>query len=156
MTPPNPQIFAFETDFAGALYCIPMVVRRKLDQCGVKVSLKQWNRFTLEERERLVAQGCETAEEVEAYGRYVVSLIEARTHTAAELLEKDPGRDWNDTAQVPARLIDYANNLGVRPPSVAQWAALAPLQRFALFKLTRPGHSNDNFIPAMREFGLIG
>jgi hypothetical protein len=28
-------------------------------------------------------------------------------------------------------------------------------QRFALFKLTRPNHDNDNFIPAMREFGLL-
>jgi hypothetical protein len=151
----NPQIFAFETDFAGALYCIPMVVRRKLDQCGVKVSLKQWNRFALEERERLVAQGCETPEEVEFYGGYVVSLIQARTQEPAELVNRDPGRDWNDTTLVPARLIDYANNLNIRPPSLQQWTALAPLQRFALFKLTRPGHSNDNFIPAMREFGLL-
>lgn len=30
------------------------------------------------------------------------------------------------------------------------------LQRFALYKLTRPGHDNDNFLPAMREFGLVG
>jgi hypothetical protein len=151
----NPQIFAFETDFAGALYCIPMVVRRKLDQCGVKVSLKQWNRFALDEREQLVAQGCDSSEDVEAYRRCVVSLIEARTQDAAQFVDKDAGLEWNDATQVPARMIAYADNLGVRPPSVAQWAALTPLQRFALFKLTRPGHSNDNFIPAMREFGLI-
>lgn len=149
------EIFRFETDFAGALYCIPMVVRRKLDQCGVKVSLKQWNRFALEEREQLVERSCETDAEVDAYGRYVVGLIQARTQSPAELVNKDPGRDWNDTTQVPRRLIDYANNLNIRPPTVDQWAALTPLQRFALFKLTRPGHSNDNFIPAMREFGLI-
>ena len=36
-----------------------------------------------------------------------------------------------------------------------QWAALAPLQRFALYKLTRPGHKNENFLPAMREFTLL-
>ena len=149
------HIFAFETDFAGALYCIPMVVRRKLDQCGVKVSLKQWNRFALEEREQLVTRSCETESDVNEYGRLVVELIQARTQSPAELVAKDPGRDWNDTTHVPQRLIDYANNLNVRPPTLQQWAALAPLQRFALFKLTRPGHSNDNFIPAMREFGLI-
>jgi hypothetical protein len=33
---------------------------------------------------------------------------------------------------------------------------LSVLQRFALFKLTRPGHDNDNLEPAMREFGLLG
>ena len=149
------RIFKFETDFAGALYCIPMAVRRKLDRCGVKVSLKQWNRFPLEEREQLVAQGCETQDEVEAYARSVVTLIETRTQDAPQLVDKDAGLEWNDTAQVPARLIDYADDLEVHPPTLSQWAALTPLQRFALFKLTRPGHSNDNFLPAMKEFGLL-
>lgn len=39
-------------------------------------------------------------------------------------------------------------------PSPQQWASLTTLRRFALFKLTRPGHDNDNFVPAMLEFGL--
>ena len=151
----SPHIFDFELDFAGALYCIPMVVRRKLDLCGIKVSLKQWNRFALEERETLVAQGCETAEEVEAYTRRVATLIETRTPDTPQFMAKDPGAEWNDTARVPQRLIEYAEGLEIHPPTLQQWVALSPLQRFALFKLTRPGHTNDNFVPAMREFGLI-
>lgn len=149
------EIFAFETDFAGALYCIPMVVRRKLDLCGVKVSLKEWNRFALEEREQLVAQGCESAAEVEAYTQYVAGLIQIRTQHPAQLLDKDAGTEWNAADRVPQRVIDYAIEREVAPPTVNQWAALTPLQRFALFKLTRPGHSNENFLPAMREFGLL-
>lgn len=62
---------------------------------------------------------------------------------------------WADAEVVPARIRDWARGLGVVPPSSEQWAALAPLQRFALFKLTRPGHSNENFLPAMREFALL-
>lgn len=151
----SPEIFAFEKDFAGALYCIPMVVRRKLDLCGVKVSLKQWNRFELDERERLVAQSCEAPEEIDAYARSVVGLIEARTQQPAQLLERDTGVEWNGTDSVPQRVIDYSIERGVRPPTLAQWTMLTPLQRFAVFKLTRPGHSNENFVPAMREFGLI-
>ena len=150
----SPEIFDFELDFAGALYCIPMVVRRKLDRCGIKVSLKQWNRFALEEREQLVAQGCETREEIDAYASGVARLIETRTPDAPQFMDKDLGLEWNDSANVPSRLVEYANNLEVFPPTLEQWAALTPLQRFALFKLTRPGHSNDNFLPAMREFGL--
>jgi hypothetical protein len=151
----SPEIFQFEKDFAGALYCIPMVVRRKLDRCGVKVSLKQWNRFTLEEREQMVAQSCETPEEVDAYARYVVEAIERRTNEPAQLLERDDGAEWNGASRVPERVVDYSMERGVRPPTTEQWAALTPLQRFAIFKLTRPGHSNENFVPAMREFGLI-
>lgn len=149
------EIFQFEKDFAGALYCIPMAVRRKLDLCGVKVSLKQWNRFALEERERMVAQSCETPAEVDEYSRYVTNVIENRTDEPAKLLERDDGAEWNDAKSVPQRVLDYSIERNVRPPTIAQWAALTPLQRFAIFKLTRPGHSNENFVPAMREFGLI-
>jgi len=149
------EIFQFEKDFAGALYCIPMAVRRKLDLSGVKVSLKQWNRFTLEERERMVAQSCETSGESDDYGRFVVSVIEARTSEPAQVLERDDGAEWNDTNSVPQRVVDYSMERDVVPPTPAQWAALSPLQRFAIFKLTRPGHTNENFVPAMREFGLI-
>lgn len=151
----SPEIFQFEKDFAGALYCIPMVVRRKLDLSGVKVSLKQWNRFELEERERMVSQPCETREEIDAYALYVTGVIQKRTQEPAQLIERDAGADWNDGASVPQRVIDYSIERDVTPPTAAQWAALTPLQRFSIFKLTRPGHCNENFVPAMREFGLI-
>lgn len=36
-----------------------------------------------------------------------------------------------------------------------QWAALHPLQRFALVKLVRPGHEGHNIGPALKEFGLL-
>ena len=151
----NSTIFAFETDFAGALYCIPMAVRRKLDLCGVKVSLKQWNRFSIEERERLVAQGCNTPDETDAYQRQVASLIQTRAGDTPEFLDRDAGAEWKDASTVPQRLIEYCAERDAPPPSQPQWAALSELQRFALFKLTRPGHTNQNFVPAMREFGLI-
>lgn len=151
----SPEIFQFEKDFAGALYCIPMVVRRKLDLSGVKVSLKQWNRFELEERERMVSQPCETRAEIDAYALYVTGVIQKRTQEPAQLIERDAGAEWNDGARVPQRVIDYSIERDVTPPTAAQWAALTPLQRFSIFKLTRPGHSNENFVPAMREFGLI-
>jgi hypothetical protein len=148
-------IFQFETDFAGALYCIPMAVRRKLDLCGVKVSLKQWNRFTLEEREALVARACDTPEQTDAYQREVAHLLQTRAGDTPQFLDRDAGTEWKDTSVVPQRLIDYCQERGVSAPSSTQWAALTELQRFAVFKLTRPGHTNENFIPAMREFGLI-
>jgi hypothetical protein len=148
-------IFEFETDFAGALYCIPMAVRRKLDLCGVKVSLKQWNHFTLEQREHLVSRECDTPDETAAYEREIVRLLDARAGDTPEFLDRRAGKEWKDASVVPQRLIDYSQERGVSAPTLAQWAALTELQRFALFKLTRPGHTNENFVPAMREFGLI-
>jgi hypothetical protein len=148
-------IFDFETDFAGSLYCIPMCVRLKLDICGIKLSLKQWNRIPEAERRKLIEEPCDLRAHIDAYRAVLIQLIENWTSSAPEEVEMDPAPPWADASCAPARLVAYSAAQGVPPPSQAQWGSLSPLQRFALFKLTRPGHSNDNFIPAMREFGML-
>jgi len=152
---PYPGVFRFEVDFGGTLRCIPMSVRMKLDQTGIKLSLKQWNRIPAPERRELVERPCTTSPDAEAYKQYLVSLIEAHTRSAVEFVPLEAAPLWADSATVPERIREWAHALGVAPPSTEQWRALTPVQRFALFKLTRPGHSNDNFLPAMREFSLL-
>jgi hypothetical protein len=147
-------IFDFETDFAGTLHCIPMSVRFKLDQCGIKLSLKQWNRLASEERRELVKRTCGTLQHVQLYKEYLAKLIETRASSAVEVVATDANPEWADAERVPLRIISYATALTVTPPSLEQWGILTPLQRFALFKLTRAGHDNDNFVPAMQEFGI--
>jgi hypothetical protein len=150
-----PGIFAFELDFGGTLRCIPMSVRMKLDQTGIKLSLKQWNKLPAEGRRLLVEESCNQPGNIESFKQDLISLIEKSTMTSVELVPIDESPPWADPALVPERLCVWARNLGVAAPSSEQWAALTPLQRFALFKLTRPGHSNENFIPAMREFSVL-
>ncbi|MGC1523752.1 MAG: nitrate reductase associated protein [Steroidobacteraceae bacterium] len=152
---PYPGVFVFELDFGGTLRCIPMSVRLKLDQAGIKLSLKQWNKLPPEERRQLVEQPCDELPQIESYKQNLMSLIEKFTMTSVELMAVDGSPPWTDPAVVPERVSVWARSLEVAPPSREQWAALSPLQRFALFKLTRPGHSNSNFIPAMREFSLL-
>lgn len=148
-------VFGFELDFAGELYCIPMSVRRKLDLAGVKVSLRQWNRFTLEDRQRLLASPCDTPAGIEAYRQEVARLVEARVEERPQFMEPDSGAEWNGARGVPPRVIEYCVERGVPAPDAAQWMSLSADQRFAVFKLTRPGHRNENFLPAMREFRLV-
>jgi hypothetical protein len=152
---PYPGVFAFEVDFGGTLRCIPMSVRMKLDQTGIKLSLKQWNRLPPDERRQLTERPCDDPAQTESYKQSLISLIERFTRTAVELAPLDHSPPWANAAVVPERINTWARSLGVPPPSPDQWAALTPVQRFALFKLTRPGHSNDNFIPAMREFSIL-
>ena len=148
-------IFAFELDFAGTLRCIPMIVRFKLDLAGVKVTLRQWSRFGLHERQELVERSCEGEATVRAYRSYVLEIITLRADEPLIDLPVDPRPIWAETDHVPERLARYARDLDLAPPSLEQWRAITPLQRFTLFKLTRPGHDNDNFEPAMHEFGLL-
>jgi hypothetical protein len=148
-------IFDFELDFAGALYCIPMSVRLKLDNVGVKVSLKQWNKLTRDERAELLARPCDTGPARQAYKGFLTSAIEARTGTRPQELPIDAQPQWDDAAQVPGQVSHYFVEKGLAAMTQAQWAELTPLQRFALIKLTRPGHSNNNFMPALKEFGVL-
>jgi len=148
-------IFGFEADFAGALYCIPMAVRLKLDNCGVKVSLKQWNRLAREQRDELLARPCDTPQSTESYRSYLIASIEARTGEAPQNLRIDPQPDWIEPSRIPSQVSSYLDAQGLPPLSQPQWAALAPLQRYALIKLTRAGHSNSNLVPALREFGIL-
>jgi hypothetical protein len=152
---PYPGVFRFEVDFGGTLRCIPMSVRMKLDQTGIKLSLKQWNRIPPAPRRELVERPCNSAEETEAYRKLLVSQIETHTRTPVEFAPLDAAPPWTDARAVPERIREWARGLSVAPPSIDQWAALTPLQRFALFKLSRPGHRNENFLPAMREFELL-
>jgi hypothetical protein len=149
------RIFDFESDFGGDLHCIPMCVRLMLDLTGIKLSLKQWNRFSQETRRTLVQLECEAAIDISAYRAYLVDRITAETFTMIDFAETGGLSEWQNRSVVPARLIAYARSLGISPPSIHQWTELSDLQRFTLFKLTRPDHDNDNFVPAMTEFSLI-
>lgn len=148
-------VFAFEIDFGGTLRCIPMSVRMKLDQTGIKLSLKQWNKLPPTERRQLIERHCDDHNETASYRVFLISLVHKYTKTPVELAPIDKASPWTNRAAVPERICKWAHNLGIAPPSIKQWAVLTPLQRFTLFKLTRPGHSNDNFLPAMREFSIF-
>ena len=53
-----------ETDDLG---WIPRSVRDKLDQVGIKLHLKEWQAFPLEDRQALCALPCRTAVEKKAF-----------------------------------------------------------------------------------------
>lgn len=92
--------------------------------------------------------------DITSYKHYLVGLIEARALETAVILPIDNYPEWAEKNQVPRRVVDHAIAHGLTPPPIERWMMLTPLQRFALFKLTRPGHDNDNFVPAMQEFGF--
>jgi hypothetical protein len=149
------RMFAFESDFVASLRCVPMAVRLKLDRCGIKLTLRQWSRFTREDRQRLLLAACATPREIAEYHRELTALVALRTGEVAKPLADTPCGQWEVAYRLPAVVADYARSIGFAPPTLGQWAALSPLQRFALIKLTRDNHDNVNFVPAMREFGLV-
>ena len=148
------DFFAFEADFVESLRCIPMQVRFKLDTCGVKLKLHQWNQFDHGDRARLVEQPCDSPDTIQTYRADLHTLIVERTGETATDLAIDPAPPWLDATTIPDSVQHQAQTLGV---AIApdHWAALSPLQRFALIKLSRSHHENSNFLPALREFGVV-
>ncbi|GBR05241.1 nitrate reductase associated protein [Acetobacter oeni] len=151
----NATIFEFERDFAGSLRCIPMIARQKLDIVGIKMTLRQWSRLTHQERSRLVHMPCDTNAEQDTYRLLVQDLIAARADEPIRFLSTQGLEDWQQAGCIPAAVLSQAQTDGVLPPTLHQWAALAPLQRFALIKLARSRHENENFVPALKEFGVL-
>ncbi|MCX7592174.1 MAG: nitrate reductase associated protein [Fischerella sp.] len=147
------EFFQFEADFVNSLRCIPMQVRYKLDTCGIKLKLSDWNHMTQLERQNLVELPCTTESEIQAYRKYIQELILQRTGTPAVELPIEAHPAWMDASTVPISVREKAQEVGVSITTEC-WSNLTPLQRFALIKLSRPGHENKNFIPALREFNL--
>ena len=147
------QFFQFESDFVEALRCIPMQVRYKLDHCGVKLKLSHWNHFTQDDRQALVALPCEAEAEIQAYRSLLHQLVANRTGGTATDLAIDSAPAWLDVEHLPKEVQAKAEEIGT-PISLDRWKTLTSLQRFALIKLSRSSHENNNFLPALQEFGL--
>ncbi|MBD2092329.1 nitrate reductase associated protein [Microcoleus sp. FACHB-1515] len=146
--------FQFEQDFVDSLRCIPMQVRYKLDTCGVKLKLSHWSHFTEAERQAIVNAPCETDSEIEDYRNLVQQFVTQHMGTPAGTLAIDPHPAWLNGNSVPAEVQEKAIEFGVAI-DLPRWNALTPLQRFVLIKLSRPGHENKNFQPALTEFHLV-
>jgi hypothetical protein len=145
--------FGFEADFVDSLRCIPMAVRLRLDVTGVKLKLNEWSKLGQAERLALAKNPCRSDAEMSAYREGLFRLVEKTSATRPSMLLDLPDPVWEDPTRVPAQVLEQAKALGLEFPGEA-WASLSPLQRFALTKLSRPGHENRNFLPAFREFGL--
>jgi hypothetical protein len=146
-------LFQFESEFVTDLRCIPMLVRYKLDTCGVKLKLSHWNQFSQEERQQLVEKDCTKPEEIESYRDWLQKLVIKYNNSPASELTIDPHPDWMNGENIPDIVQEKAEEMGIKL-TVEKWKLLTPVQRFALIKLSRPSHENKNFLPAIQEFNL--
>jgi hypothetical protein len=157
MTQPSVHLdafFQFEADFVESLRCIPMQVRMKLDTCGIKLKLHQWHQFTYDERQYLVDAPCDAPDQVKAYRDTLQHLVFNHTGESAKELTIDANPPWHSAEAIPESVLTQAADLEISL-TLDHWARLSPLQRFALIKLSRSNHENSNFVPALREFGVV-
>jgi len=149
------EYFQFEQDFMeDNIRCIPMIVRFKLDACGIKLKLKEWSKMTIEEREQLALLPVDSTVDLDIYRSYVLRIVHSHTGENATLLPTNNMHNlWSSVNALPTVLEEKLGESKMSI-SITQWKSLTVLQRFTLLKLTKPGHENKNFPKAMKEFGL--
>ena len=149
----NAVYFAFESDFVDSLRCIPMVVRYKLDTCGLKLKLPEWLKLSRAEKQELATLPCYTPAQIASYRQYVLDVVQQRCQqTVGDLSAVDAV--WDNLGVVPEEVKQKALEWACAPLTLVQWMRLDVLQRFALVKLSRSGHEGRNLPRALREFGL--
>jgi hypothetical protein len=147
------RCFAFEADFVNDLRCLPMAVRRKLDLAGVKLKLVHWNGLDPAEREELLGWP-DDATAIARLRRWLVERSLTLPDGPARTMEPATAAAWQQADQPPAELLASCTQLGLtlRPQG---WADLEELERFALVKLSHPGHEHRNLPRALQEFQLL-
>lgn len=146
--------FRFEEDFVDpGIRCIPMIVRFKLDACGIKLKLAEWSSMSAAERMDLATAPCVTGDEVADYRETLCALISNRTGVQATEIPVPENPPWSQTDAIPPEVRQQSLETGYHL-SLGQWQRLSDLQRFALVKLSSPGHENKNFPRAVAEFGM--
>ena len=145
--------FGFEADFSADLRCIPMAVRRKLDLDGVTLKLQHWSELGEAERGELLAWADDAAA-IEVLRENLLARSAALSAGQAKELPRPCGEPWQQAEQLPAVLASSCAQLDLELRS-GGWAELDELQRFALVKLSHPGHEHRNLPRALAEFGLL-
>jgi hypothetical protein len=151
--PRHRRCFAFEAEFSGSLRCIPMAVRRKLDLAGVKLKLVHWHGLSMAERERLLTWRDDAAA-IEALREWLLERSHELPEGPAKPLERACGTSWQQGDRVPEVLEQACHQLQL-PLRPEAWPLLDELERFALVKLSHPGHEHRNLPFALREFGAL-
>lgn len=156
--PPGPKelhnrIFDFEADFSGDLRCLPMAVRRKLDLAGVKLKLVHWHGLSPAERLRLLEWN-DDGPSLQELRDWLLERSNGLAEGPAKPMEPARSCAWQQAGTLPGEVGLSCTQLGLKIEPQG-WACLDELQRFALIKLSHPGHEHRNLPRALGEFGLL-
>jgi hypothetical protein len=141
-------ILKFERDIDPDLRHIPMLVRMKLDLCGVRIELKSWQALSDADRALLIEQQADTRREVADYitslqrlcGQYALHSMSAEGLNARKA--------WLTARPVPPPVSAMLARVG----SDLDWSALGTFERYVLTHLAR-GDAFEKFSSAVVEFG---
>ena len=127
------QRYPHESDIYPSLSRIPLYVRMKLDVTGIKISLKDWLAFSMEERAVLCHLPVESEEEKQVFSAYLDCLSRRYCGRPVTRTAAVSSSLW-DTAQPVPEPVAGKSAPEIPPVTVQEWRRWKSHQRYALYK----------------------
>ena len=143
--------YQYESETYPSLSRIPLHVRMKLDVTGIKISLKDWLAFSIEERTVLCHLPVETEEEKQAFASYLDFL--SRRYRGEPVAKTEAMSDslWDSVLQVPATVARKSASQ-IPPVTIEEWRRWKSHQRYALYKMALSQSEPEQFFAVLKEF----
>jgi len=142
--------FHYEADFYPELSRLPLHVRLKLDLTGIKLSLKQWLAFGLEERKVICNLPVERKAELDAFVAYMDFLCRKYNGSAASTLPPVNSALWDTPGHIPQAVVDKSPDCA---PAITidEWTRWQFHERYALYKTAVSKSEPENFFAVLTE-----
>ena len=141
--------FRYEKAFYPNLDRLPLHVRMKLDLTGIKLSLKQWLAFHVEERTAICHLPVDHEDEKKVFKDYLNFL--SRQYCGAPAQELSPMEAlWEISDQVPTPVLERSDDNG-KAVTLAEWSSWAFHQRYALYKTAVSKSEPEKFFAVLDE-----
>lgn len=141
--------FQHESEYYPALTRLPLDVRRKLDLVGIKIALKDWLAFSLEERAVLCHLPTESPEEQHVFHAYLDFLTRKYLGLPVQRTEPMSVSLWNgETVPESVRLKSAEFSTAVTSEEWVQWHHF---ERYALYKTATSSNQPEAFPQVLED-----
>lgn len=147
--------YRYENEIYPTQSRIPLHVRMKLDLTGVKVSLKNWLAFSLEERQALCHLPVDSEEEKQIFVSYLDFLSRRYFNASAAMVPAMTDPFWERLGQMPDSVLARSQEAG-QAISLEEWRGFNSCQRYALYKLSISKNEPEQFFAVLSEFREAG
>ena len=143
--------YQYESETYPSLSRIPLHVRLKLDVTGIKISLKDWLAFSIEERTVLCHLPVETEEEKQAFASYLDFLSRRYRGEPVATTAAMSSSLWDSAHRVP-RAVTGKSAPQIPPVTIEEWRRWKSYQRYALYKTALSQSDPEQFFAVLKEF----
>jgi hypothetical protein len=143
--------YRHESDIYPSLSRIPLHVRMKLDVTGIKISLKDWLAFSIEERTVLCHLPVETEEEKQVFSSYLDFLSRRYRGAPVATTAAMSSSVWESAHQVPVPVAGKSASQ-IPPVTIEEWRRWKSHQRYALYKMALSQSEPEQFFAVLKEF----